>query len=285
MQMKKIAKFEITKEMEKNANIKLFKVMLFYWLCDLFYMACFIDSLVCKFVFGGLIMTIIFMNLSLSFSNPKEKVALERIGLVQDFLIGIGLTIYLIYIVPNVEVKEILIPVVAAVYGGLITLVGVAWTIRKSDKDRKLEEENKAKPLFTFNMLDKEPVGSTIKKLCVPEDLEIKFEQEVYAELENSEKSTIQLMRLFHDDKWFELQGNRIMLPNKTCFISFRYNSPLNIFLEVEDSLGKKYYYHLKVVFLYKMLGSERKFNTIREINEISETEMNKLIKEEPKHE
>ena len=41
-----------TKEQKKVMNINLAKYMLFYWLCDLFYMAFIIDSVVCKYIFG-----------------------------------------------------------------------------------------------------------------------------------------------------------------------------------------------------------------------------------------
>ena len=140
-------KIQITQEMERQANVRVVLYILFYWLCDLFYMSCFIDSLICKYIFGGLILIIIFMNLSKGVSYPKEKNNFERFGMIQDFILGTGLSIYLIYIIPNKDIQNIVIPVISAVYGGLITLVGVALTIRKSDKDRKDDEIKKAKPL------------------------------------------------------------------------------------------------------------------------------------------
>lgn len=139
---------DITPEMDKAANLKAAKYVLFYWLCDLFYMACFIDNLICKFIFGGLIMVIVFMNLASAFSYPKFKSNLERWGLLQDFLIGVGLSVYLIFIIPSEDVKDIVVPIVAGVYGGLITLVGVTWTIRKAENDKKEEEIKKAKPVI-----------------------------------------------------------------------------------------------------------------------------------------
>ena len=49
-----------TEEQKKNANLNCGFLILFYWLCDLFYMAFILDSLALKFIFGGLIMLIIF---------------------------------------------------------------------------------------------------------------------------------------------------------------------------------------------------------------------------------
>ena len=89
-------------------------------------------------------MVIIFYNLSKVFVNGNDKF---KFGLIQDFIVGLALTMYLIYIIPNQELQNIIISIVSAVYGGLLTLIGVAWTIRKSDKDRKIEEEQKAKPI------------------------------------------------------------------------------------------------------------------------------------------
>ncbi len=136
-----------TVEQNKQANVKVCIYTLFYWLCDLFYMSFLIDNITCKFIFGGLIMLIIFMNLVKAFTYPNERrTGFESWGLLQDFLVGVGLSIYLIYIIPCDDVKEVVIPVIAAVYGGLITLVGVAWTIHKNEKDKKAEEIEKAKP-------------------------------------------------------------------------------------------------------------------------------------------
>ena len=132
-----------TEEQNKIANQRFAILCLFYWLCDCFYMTFIINDTTWKFILGGLIMVIIFYNLSKAFINGNSPL---KFGLVQDFIVGIALTIYLIYIIPNESLQQIIIPIVAAVYGGLLTLVGVAWTIRKSDKDRKLEEKNKVKP-------------------------------------------------------------------------------------------------------------------------------------------
>ena len=142
-------KIKPTEEQKKNANYTCFLLTLFYWLCDFFYMAFILDSLVLKFIFGGLIMIVIFMNLSKAFIGGKPQL---KWGLVQDFIVGVGMSVYLIYIIPNDDLQNVVIPIVSAVYGGLITLVGVAWTIRKADNDRKIEESRAIHPyLYPFN--------------------------------------------------------------------------------------------------------------------------------------
>lgn len=136
-------KINPTEEQKKIANQRFTILCLFYWLCDFFYMTFIIDNFTWKFILGGFIIIIIFYNLSKAFINGNR---VFNFGLIQDFIVGIALTVYLIYIIPNQDLQNIIIPITSAVYGGLLTLVGVAWTIRKSDSDRKQEEKNKVKP-------------------------------------------------------------------------------------------------------------------------------------------
>lgn len=165
-------KNKLTKEQEKAIEVNVIKFVLFYWLADLFYMSFIIDSISCKYIFGGLILLIVLYNLTMSFLSNTKKDALQRVGLLQDFVVGMGLTIYLIYIIPGKQVeingvvtmddslRDIITTIVAAVYGGLLALIGVAWTIRKGDKDRKddmqrieqerqEEERRKYRPVFS----------------------------------------------------------------------------------------------------------------------------------------
>ena len=153
-------KDNLTKEQEKTMRLNVAKYCLFYWLCDLFYMSFLIDNIPCKYVFGSLILLMTFYNLTMSFVSSTTKDTLQRIGILQDFIVGVALTIYLIYLIPGKQIqingvvtmdnslRDIVTTVVAAIYGGLLSLVGVAWTIRKTDKDRKedlrrLENERK----------------------------------------------------------------------------------------------------------------------------------------------
>lgn len=153
-------KNKLTKEQEKAIEVNVIKLVLFYWLADLFYMSFIIDSISCKYIFGGLIMLIVLYNLTMSFVSNTTKETWQRIGILQDFIAGMALTIYLIYIIPGKQVeingvvtvdnslRDIITTIVAAVYGGLLTLVGVAWTIRKGDKDKHEDEIEKFKPAF-----------------------------------------------------------------------------------------------------------------------------------------
>lgn len=264
-------------EQIKVANVLLGKYIIFYWLLDLFYMACFNQWLVLQFVFGGIAMLIVFYNLTVAFLSENKT---NKWLLLTDFLLGIGLTVYLIYIVPNGNLQEILIPVISAVYGGLLTLVGVAWTIKSNNKDRKADlerienerkedERKKAKPLFSFNMFDHIPNTKDGRKICVTVD-DLNKDCSVHAEIENSDKCSFSIKRLYHDKKWHELNGNTVILPNSKVLFAFNFNDVFDIYLEVVDSLGYTYYYELKVLHLVIGKGDDKHFHTIREINQIS---------------
>ncbi len=80
----------------------------------------------------------VYYSLTIAFLRKSDKNTVLDFSLIFDFLFGIGLTIYLIYLIPNTltNLQTIVTAIVAAIYGGLLTLVGVAWTIRHSDKQK-----------------------------------------------------------------------------------------------------------------------------------------------------
>lgn len=255
---KKFFKTEITPEMNKTANKKVIKIILFCWLCNLFYMSCFIDNLVCQYIFGSLILFVIFMNLAGAFTYPKERTGLEKWGLLQDFLLGIGLSIYLIYIIPNYNLRVIVIPVVAAVYGGLITLVGVGWTIRKSDHDRKEEQIQKNRPfVFIVN-----PAGGQAKNSIAVQLDYICLNDEVFS---GSEKYSLDYFMIKNADYSFSsLKGicinndlifmsiAQVFDKEKTyrciCNLQFKYREKIKkVYLLLEDLF--EHYYALEVCF------------------------------------
>jgi hypothetical protein len=147
-----------TPEQIKKSKKNCLKYVLFYWLIDLFYMSIFnywqateqlkTPWFILQFVFGGLAMVYIFYNLTRVFLANGEK---HWWGLLQDFVLGILTTIYLIFLLPNDSgLQSITATIIAAVYGGLLTLVGVAWTIKDADTKRKEEERKKYTPFVNL---------------------------------------------------------------------------------------------------------------------------------------
>lgn len=165
-------RYETTKEDNKNAILNIFKLTLFYWLADFFYMAWFKNWILWQYIFGGLILLIIFFNLSSAFLANSEKNKTVKWMLLQDFMIGIALTIYLIYIIPEqfTGLQTIVTTIIAAVYGGLLTLVGVAWTIRRQDVMREKQYRSEIKPILIlpensmYNLNEPEDIGDVEKR-------------------------------------------------------------------------------------------------------------------------
>ena len=233
----KSLKTAITPEMDKRANARVIRYILFYWLCNLFYMACFIDNIVCKYIFGGLIMVIIFRDLAISVSSAKEKNPVVVFGLIQDFLAGIGLSIYLIYIIPNDELKTIVIPIVAAIFGGLITLEGVLLTIRKSESAKKEEEIKKAQPFIL--VLDQRSTELNKYNIKAIKDL---YSDEQIGTLQEANNESCY---------WI----HRILLSNTDCahamLIGFRINKDYHLF-DLSYSLPKNTFIYFRSGYRFK---------------------------------
>lgn len=274
-------KFNPNEQQKKNMNVTLGKTTLLFWLYDLLFMAIFNQWRVMIYIFGLLSIVIIFTNVIGVFLS-ENKLLNKMISF--DLLIGIGLSAYMIYILPDEQLKTIVTAVVAALYGGILTLVGVAWTIRHSDKERREEEKKKAKPIFTFSMVLEEIKDVRTKKVCFDvADNGIEYECHVVAELENSDHALFEVKRVFHDGKWNEIEGNTVVLPNKSVYFDFRFNYDVNnLFLEVKDGLDNFYYYEIKVLSLNLLPSVVQNSNaellhTIRELKEISIDEINKM--------
>lgn len=259
-------KNNLTKEQEKAMNLNMFKYLLFYWLIELFFMSVFIiDSLPCKYIFGGLTLLIVFCNLTMSFLSSKTKDTLQRIGLLQDFIAGVVLTIYLIYIIPGKQIKvngavvvdnslrDIITTIVAAVYGGLLTLVGVAWTIRKGDKDRRKDEIEKFKPVFWILMDDK-----SLNKKILDFRLDLnRFAEEIQNNsnncnwvsirnfyIQNSDKTAFFVYGFLINGKIYEVNNKFVV--NKDDIVKFfvhdyHIEQLNNFYIIVEDLIGNLY--------------------------------------------
>lgn len=242
----------LTEKQKKILAANAIKYTLFYWFCDLFFMSFIIDNLVCKFIFGGLVVLIVLYNLSMAFlkQTVKNGNKLLKLGLLQDFVVGIGMSIWLIYLIPDSDLQTIAMTMVAAVYGGLFTLVGVAWTIRKGDKDRKedlqrLENERKEEERRKYS-----PVFSVVNK-------NIDMEKCVFIALddvENIDKIVIQS----DDTDNIRLQPICIENSSKVEFYVYGFLLDNEFYAAPEKFLIKKDYYF--VVHFLKALSFARNY-------------------------
>lgn len=259
----------LRQEQEKIMNLNIAKYMLFYWLCDLFYMSFIINNISLKFIFGGLIMIIVFYNLSNSFLSNRKKEGIEKFGLLQDFIVGIAISIYLIFIIPNVTLREIILTMSAAIFGGLFTLVGVAWTIRKGDADRNAEllriekerkEEERKIHVPYLKVVNKpeyyDTVGCYVNDMVdfsVQSSLTMIEKNTVYTIIiedffvKNITTNNILLDGVMVDNDYYKFDTQCLLESNNVCEIKLRardliFAKPLNqLLLCVEDIIGNKY--------------------------------------------
>ena len=149
-----------TEEQKVNFKLNVVKYTLFYYVLDLFYMSFIIDNLICRYIFGGIIILYIFYNSTKAFiHNIKPRI----IFIVQDVFIGIGIAIYLIFIIPNSDLRDVVTSIVSAVFGGYVTLLGVAWTIKDNSRNRK-DDERLSKVPYLY--IVKEDYDKTFKSFA-----------------------------------------------------------------------------------------------------------------------
>lgn len=149
-----------TKEQTLNFKQNVVKYTLFYYVLDLFYMSFIIENLLCRYIFGGIIILYIFYNSTKAFiNNIKPRI----LSIVHDVFIGLGITIYLISIITNDDLRNVVTSIVSAVFGGYVTLLGVAWTIKDNSRNRK-EDERLSKVPYLY--IVKENYDKTFKSFA-----------------------------------------------------------------------------------------------------------------------
>ena len=223
-------------------------------------------------------------------ARSKHIIFLMMVGII----IGAGIIISFPFYVNWCGLKDnnftTFVSVYSALVGGGLTLAGVAWTIRKSDKDKKEEERKKYKPVFTANRVLSEVVGITAQKVCFDYDDTSKIHTcTVIMEIENSNSNAFSLKKVFHDNRWWEIAGDTTVLPDKKVIFHFSFDEDVNnIFLQVQDGLENNYYYEVKVLLLRLIPGcraNSMTAHTIRELKEISLEEVEKRTAESKKEE
>ncbi|MBQ2864278.1 MAG: hypothetical protein IJE91_02295 [Clostridia bacterium] len=248
----------------------------FYWLCDFFYMTFLLNNLTWRLILGSLIMVIIFYNLSKAFVNGNTVL---KFGLVQDFIIGLILTVYLIYIIPNNDLKQIIIPIVSAVYGGLLTLVGVAWTIKDNNNKKRQDELNKAKPMFSLMTDFYVALNSVYPTIpfYIPNYSSLNDVRYISLFI-NSDTSSFYVKSVYAQS--FGLltpTTNNVVLKNqhfKIIINSDNAHEDKVVFLTLEDVFGRLFYYELQYTDLVK--NTEQDFSLYRNLlsfKEISEND------------
>lgn len=125
---------ERSSEEKQKASLNTCKNIVLYWLFDLFFLSIVNDWLVPMFVFGIMALIIVAINLSDAFLNGAKSL---RFFIALELMLSLVASVFLIYKIPNCTVQNIVLTISAALIGGVFTLLGVAWTIKKGEADRR----------------------------------------------------------------------------------------------------------------------------------------------------
>ena len=132
----------------------------------------------------------------LGISKPKKVMEYGSL-VIFCILVLIGISYIISFLNPETDGYQTFVTLLASLLGGGLTLVGVAWTIKKGDDDRKAENRRKAKPFigiiddYSKDSIEAYKNGIQFcKKLC-----DDSLEARIICYLENSDKC------LFYLDK------------------------------------------------------------------------------------
>lgn len=163
----------------------------------------------------------------LAFLNIVESL---RIWLVLELLFGMGIAIYLIYIIPNDTLQSIIVAIVAAVFGGLFTLIGVAWIFKKGDIERKEDERKKNVPYMkvVYGIKESSEICAHIYKgleLSSAKELEIVDGNSLYlitiqdCIMKNISETNIILQGVLFNNKRYDFSDPVILEKSEVCKI------------------------------------------------------------------
>lgn len=218
-------------EERRTGAINIFKHTLLYWLYDLLFMAFFNEWDILIYVFGIIAVVVIFYN--------ATKVFLKEIKLFQsllpfEFISGLVLAVCLIYKIPEKTLQNIVLTIVAAVVGGLITLLGVAWTIKSNYKDKRNDDRKKNIPYIAMGALDTTGHAGT----------KIKIEEHGYFLSAHMLSDTIFIFKGVLRDNQF-VKAEHLIAPKSDFSVQMNIQDYDEVYLIGSDVLGNHYSFAL----------------------------------------
>ena len=250
-------------ENNKIINVRMIAIVFYFWFMDFVALCIFQKWIKLSIIFGVLAIIIIFYNISSAFMIKKERNKLFDYAIIFDLVLGISLTIYLIYIIPNTEIRNISIPIISAVYGGLITLAGVALTIKRSEQIRQEDETKKAKPFICI--INRETEAAKEPNIFKPDNLI--FNKQIfssgkkyyidYIKLKNLDYSYSCLKGICINNDIMMLEIAKAFEKNQSYYchfdLTFNYNKEIEeIYLLLQDMMENYYVLELNYKFVQK---------------------------------
>lgn len=201
-----MSKQNLSDEQRKNMSKTKIRYTLWFWTMDLFYMSIFNNWFVFKYIFGLIIAITAYSSIATLLISDLKTV---RKTLPYELVIATGIVIYLIYIIPDNELQSVVTTVVAAILGGIITLVGVSWTIKQTNKDRQIANKQ-----FQY------PTKMDLYHLIL----------EIYLNVQNTKNQLIDKHGLPQEDILHSCKFSSVFLTNSPLFEDIQHiiDSPLD---------------------------------------------------------
>jgi len=227
---------------------------LFWWSNSFFYMGIFTNILIIQYIFGIVSILLCFTNLANIWTNSKST--LKSI-LIIELLVGVGITIFLIYQIPSSYLRGIVVPVVASLYGGLLTLFGVAWTINDNNKKTIENHKRSIRPVFSY-LGEISNVDEVKIKNLVLFDNDFPHDGYGYAQLflrnfHNSSKVEMYISEANHSGKSYVPRYPVLVGKDESFKLELRTHDVLNmsqelIRLRVTDIEGNDYFWDIHLI-------------------------------------
>lgn len=221
-----------SEESKQKSTLNIMKSILLYWFIDLLYMSIFNDWLIFTFIFGILSIVIIFFNLTNAFLNGAKNL---RFFIVLEMILALIMSGYLIFIIPNDSLQEIVLTITAALYGGVLTLVGVAWTIKQTHEDDAKKDVQKNTP---YLRIISGPVTSSLK-------IEVYPNGNYYLGVELISEAIFIFRGALCDDKLYSQE--RLIAPKTSFTVVLNVQDYNNIALIGSDIFGHVYRFDLDI--------------------------------------
>ncbi len=166
----------------------------------------------------------------------NNKKPIEIFALFIEIMFSIILSIYTIYSIfynkdGNNDLFNGIMTVFASIYGGGLTLAGVAWTIKNQDKIRREEEKIKMKPYINYvsmmkdfkgTLCDSEKLMETVEVLIGKNDKEYLYETVINDFIiSNTNMNPFNLTGVIINDKYIKYKVGYYIEKDKLCLISF----------------------------------------------------------------
>lgn len=188
-----------------------------------------------------LIFIAIFLNLTvfnlLNVNNRKYKLLRILVCVAIPLIILMTIPFYVQWCGVSGYNFEIFVTVYSAVCGGGLTLIGVAWTIKQSDAQRRKEEIIKFKPYIVFSNSSKHRYENSSKKFCESDSLKFSKTDEFHYEcrvekfsLHNTDKAPY-IFKGFLFNKQYILERKPDLYKNKDTYLNIDIHN-ISLFLK-----------------------------------------------------